>query len=71
MSKAPLYFTVRGVPLTEKEVATSMGISTEALRKQAEDMCRDHMMCQDSEGNFHHSPVSESLVQAFANEMRH
>lgn len=69
--KAPMYFTTRGIPLTEAQVAEEMGVSPEALRAQAEGMCRDHMMCQDSEGNFHHSPVSEALVQQFANEMRH
>lgn len=69
--KAPMYYTTRGIPLPEEQVANEMGVSPETLREQAECMVRDHMMCKDSEGNFHHSPVSESLVQAFRNEMRH
>ncbi|MEE9569379.1 MAG: hypothetical protein V3W37_08340 [Candidatus Binatia bacterium] len=67
----PLYFTLGGVPMTEEKVAEQLGITPGALRKQAEEMCRDHMMCQDSEGNFHHSPVSEALLQQFEQEMRH
>ena len=71
MGKAPLYFTVDGVPLTEERVANELGISPTTLRKDCEQMCRDHMMCQDSEGNFHHSPVSEALMHHFEAEMRH
>ncbi len=68
---APLYFSLAGIPMTEKEVATQLGVTTEALRENAEVMVRDAMMCKDSEGNYHHSPVSEALIHGFVGEIRH
>ena len=68
---APLYFSLTGIPMTEKEVATQLGVTTEALRENAEVMVRDAMMCKDSEGNYHHSPVSEALIHGFVGEIRH
>lgn len=68
---APLYFSLQGIPMTEKHVAAQLGITVEALRENAEVMVRDAMMCKDSEGNYHHSPVSEALLQTFQQEMRH
>jgi predicted transcriptional regulator len=63
----PLYYSLRGIPMTEKEVAESLGVTTEALRENAELMVRDAMMCKDSDGNYHHSPVSDGFV----GEIRH
>lgn len=65
MDKAPMYFTPGGIPLTEEEVAASIGVSTEQLRLDAEKLVGDHMMCKDSEGNYHHSPISDALFSGF------
>jgi len=68
---APLYFSLQGIPMTEEHVAEQLGVTVEALRENAETMVRDAMMCKDSEGNYHHSPVSEALIHSFQEEIRH
>jgi predicted transcriptional regulator len=57
--------------MTEEEVAKSLNITVEALRENAETMVRDAMMCKDSHGNYHHSPVSEALIHGFVGEICH